>query len=375
MAVCGSEEDRHGIVLAKNMLAAAYGIKTADTVYKAKKLCPNLVIAKPHYAAYSEFSKRVNDIYRDYTDIIEPFGIDESWLDVTASINLFGSKEFIAEEIRRRVKEEVGITVSIGVSFNKIFAKLGSDYKKPDAITYIGEDNFKDIVFSLPAGDLLFVGEHTETELKAFGIRTIGDLASMDRELLVRKFGKLGEMLYIYSNGLDSSPVVTPSDNECKSLGNGFTFKRDILKREEYLTAIEYLCEELGFKLRNSNRLCTGVSVTVKDEFLKSIQRQRKIDTATDVARDISRCAFALLCDNWPDGKPIRTLTVTVYGLVNKAQYREQIDIFAEEKSLIHAKDKKREETIDKIRQKYGGNSIVRGSVLGSDIGIYKENE
>ena len=233
MAVCGSEEDRHGIVLAKNELAKKCGIVTAETVYSARKKCPNLFIVKPHYDAYSDFSRRVNAIYADYTDKIEPFGIDESWLDITASIRYFGSPEKIAEGIRRRVKEEIGITVSIGVSFNKVFAKLGSDYKKPDAITYITPENYKDILFSLPASDLLFVGKRTAEELRSMGVRTIGELAATHRSLLVSRFGKMGEMLYEYSNGLDESPVVAGVVSDAKSISNGFTFRHDLVTHSE----------------------------------------------------------------------------------------------------------------------------------------------
>ena len=184
MAVCGSREDRHGIVLAKNEEAKKYGIVTAETIYSAQKKCPNLVIAEPHHDKYVEFSRRVGEIYAEYTDLIEPFGIDESWLDVTASYKLFGSGEEIAEKIRRRIKEEIGITVSIGVSFNKTFAKLGSDYKKPDAVTVINEENFRSIVYPLPVSDLLYVGKKTADQLFRLGIRTIGDLAATSEQLL-----------------------------------------------------------------------------------------------------------------------------------------------------------------------------------------------
>ena len=223
MAVCGSTEDRHGIVLAKNELAKKYGIKTAETVYSAKKKCPELVIASPHYDKYSEYSAMVNAIYAKYTDMIEPFGIDESWLDVTASQKLFGTGEEIAELIRREVKETIGITVSIGVSFNKVFAKLGSDYKKPDAITVINHKNFRDIVFPLPVGDLLFIGKKTEIALASMGIKTIGDLAAASPELLRMRLGKAGEMIYHYARGEDESPVSVVRE-AAKSVGNGFTF-------------------------------------------------------------------------------------------------------------------------------------------------------
>ena len=191
MAVCGSEENRHGIVLAKNELAKSYGIITTDTVYTARRKCPGLVIVKPHYEEYADYSRRINAIYREYTDIVEPFGIDESWLDVTSSTRLFGNGEQIAECIRQRIKKEIGVTVSIGVSFNKPFAKLGSDYKKPDAITVISRENFKTIVYPLPVGDLLFVGSKTASELNKIGVRTIGELAELEFEFLLSRFGNV----------------------------------------------------------------------------------------------------------------------------------------------------------------------------------------
>ena len=375
MAVCGSEEDRHGIVLAKNELAKKCGIVTAETVYSARKKCPNLFIVKPHYDAYSDFSRRVNAIYADYTDKIEPFGIDESWLDITASIRYFGSPEKIAEGIRRRVKEEIGITVSIGVSFNKVFAKLGSDYKKPDAITYITPENYKDILFSLPASDLLFVGKRTAEELRSMGVRTIGELAATHRSLLVSRFGKMGEMLYEYSNGLDESPVVAGVVSDAKSISNGFTFRHDLVTHSECRVAIEYLSEELGYKLRANKQICTQVSLTVKDEYLKSIVRQRKLKSPTDIGSDIASCAYAILDDEWREGKPIRMLTVAVMGLLRSASVAEQIDFFGNQDVEEHLKNKKKEETVDKIRQKYGNGSITRGASISSDIGIYRRGE
>ena len=218
LAVCGDTESRHGIVLAKNELARAYGIKTTETVYSAKKKCQNLVVIPPHHDLYAEYSRRANEIYARYTDMIEPFGIDESWLDVTASQRLFGTGFEIAQKISSDIKKELGITVSIGVSFNKVFAKLGSDYKKPDAITVIDKSNYRDIVYSLPASDMLFVGKRTAEALNKIGIRTIGDLAITDLEILTAHFGKAGKMLYEYSRGLDDSPVCAHSDADAKSI-------------------------------------------------------------------------------------------------------------------------------------------------------------
>jgi DNA polymerase-4 len=371
MAVCGSEEDRHGIVLAKNELAKKYGIQTAETVYSARRKCPGLVIAKPHHEEYVKFSRRVNEIYARYTDMIEPFGIDESWLDVTASKKLFGGGVEIAERIRQEVKREIGITVSIGVSFNKVFAKLGSDYKKPDAITVISEDNFREIVFPLPASDLLFVGKKTAEQLKLIGVRTIGELAGLSESFLTKKFGKMGEQLYKYSNGLDDSPVSSGRD-EAKSVGSGFTFRHDLISREECRVGIEYLADDIGRRLRKMGMKCETVQLSIKDEYLRVVQRQRPQLPPTDISRLIANTAYEILLDEWSESKPIRMLTVTATNLVHSNSFAEQIDLFGEEDYKEREKSKKKEETVDKIRQKHGSASILQGSVMSSDIGIFK---
>ena len=370
MAVCGSQENRHGIVLAKNEEAKRYGIKTAETVYSAKKKCPGLVIAKPHYEEYVKYSKMVNSIYMDYTDSIEPFGIDESWLDVTASRRVFGTGEQIAELIRERVKREVGITVSIGVSFNKVFAKLGSDYKKPDAITVISRENFRQIIFPLPASDLLFVGKRTADELLRIGIKTIGDLALASRSMLRHKLGKMGDMLSDYANGLDDSPVSKDDKHEAKSISNGFTFKHDLVTREDCRVGIDYLSEEIGAKLRSRSLKCTTVALTIKDTRLKSIQRQRPLLNASDISREIADLAYEILCDEWIEGMPIRMITVTATGLVDSSSSFTQLDLFSCETSISRDKEKKREQTIDEIRKRFGSSAISSAALYDTDIGI-----
>jgi len=374
MAVCGSQEDRHGIVLAKNELAKRYNIQTAETVYSAKKKCPNLVIAAPHHEEYIKFSRRVNEIYARYTDLIEPFGIDESWLDVTASGKLFGSGREIAERIREEVKSEIGITVSVGVSFNKVFAKLGSDYKKPDAVTVINEENFKEIVFPLPVSDLLFVGRKTATQLQTMGIRTIGELAQTSREMLTLRFGKMGEALYKYSNGLDDSPVTAIRD-DAKSISNGFTFRHDLVGYEQSRVGIEFLSEEIGRKLRQNGQLCTTVAITVKDEYLRTIQRQCPQNPPTDISKEIAKTAFELLKGTWSEDKPIRMLTVCATGLLKSETSKMQLSFFDDNNEEQRKKYKNRENALDKIRQKYGAESILNGAILESDIGVYENKQ
>ena len=373
MAVCGSIDDRHGIVLAKNELAKKYGIETAETVYSAKRKCPNLVIAKPHHREYIAYSQRVNEIYARYTDTIEPFGIDESWLDVTASQRHFGDGITIANKIREDVKREIGITVSVGVSFNKVFAKLGSDYKKPDAVTVISRENYKEIAYPLPARTLLFVGAKTDAALSSLGIKTIGDIAASDEELLKMRLGKAGEMLYKYASGNDDSPVAASDDTrDVKSVGNGFTFRHDLVTLDECRIGIGYLSEEIAQRLRKRGLLASTVQLTIKDEYLRTLQRQRAISPPTDISREISELALNILKENWNIGKPIRMLTVTALGLTSAESSVSQISFFDDstddEKRM---KDKKREETVDKIRQKFGGKSIVNAAIMDSDIGVY----
>lgn len=373
MAVCGDVERRHGIILAKNELAKKYGIQTAETVYSAKKKCPQLVLASPHYDEYVKYSRMANEIYARYTDMIESFGIDESWLDVTAS-GIFGTGYEIAEKIRRQIKEELGITVSIGVSFNKVFAKLGSDYKKPDAITVISRENYKDIVLPLPVSTLLFVGKKTTEALKTLGIRTIGDLAAASRELLSLKLGKAGEQLSKYARAEDDSPVASVDAHESKSLGNGFTFKHDLVGREECRVGINYLAEEIGTKLRIRGQKCAGVQLSIKDEFLRTIQRNAIIDPPTDISAEIAARAFEILCKEWSSERPVRMITVTATNLIRKENVYEQIDLFGEGNSSKREKDGKREIAVDEIRKKFGIESITRASIIDNDLGIGQKN-
>ena len=373
MAVCGSQEDRHGIVLAKNEEAKKYGILTAETIHSALKKCPHLVIAEPHHDKYVEFSRRVGEIYAQYTDLVEPFGIDESWLDVTASYKIFGSGEQIAQKIRKQVKEEIGITVSIGVSFNKTFAKLGSDYKKPDAVTVIDEENFRSIVYPLPVSDLLYVGKKTADQLLRLGIRTIGDLAAASAQLLEYNFGKNGILLYKCARGEEDSPVTVPTD-EVKSIGRGYTFRRNLLNFDECYVGILYLSEQIGTQLREKGLVCTTVSLKIKDENLITVQRQKPLDAPTDLAKEIATCAYEILRDHWLSKKPIRMLTVTALGLVKKENASEQISFFDGSKAE-NKKEEKLEKTIDDIRQRFGSDIIVAGSVMDRELGIYRKKE
>ena len=371
MAVCGSVEDRRGIVLAKNEQAKKYNIQTAETVFSAKKKCPDLVIAEPHHKLYAEFSKRVNDVYKRYTDMVEPFGIDESWLDVTASQKIFGSGIDIARKISESVKKEIGVTISVGVSFNKVFAKLGSDYKKPDAITVIDRSNFRSIVYPLPVGTLLFVGRKTEEHLMRMGIKTIGELAQSNRELLVARLGKHGEQLHRYALGEDDSPVCSESIEDSKSISNGLTFRRDLITADEYRIGIEFLSEEIGTKLREKGLKASTVQITIKDEYLRTIQRQHTQYPPSDIGHEIAKNAFDILISEWRVGKPIRMLTVSATNLVRAQDASLQLSFLENSDESKRDKSRKTEKTVDKIRQKHGDLAIIKGAALDTDIGIY----
>ena len=265
--------------------------------------------------------------------------------------------------------------MSIGVSFNKIFAKLGSDYKKPDAITVISPENFKEIVFPLKTSDMIYIGKKTADFLYSIGIKTIGELASTNPQVLASKLGKVGEQIYLAANGLDTAPVLPPVDDTTKSISNGFTFRHNLVGFEECRLGCDYLSEEVGARLRKHRQKCATVSVSIKDEFLRVVQKQRGINPPTNVAREISSVAMELIREVWNENKPIRMITVSASNLIDDGNFCEQIDFFDEDKYEKRQKEEKLEIAIDKIRRKFGGESIVNGAFMDSDIGIYKKKQ
>ncbi len=367
MAVGGDAASRHGIILAKNELAKAYGVKTAETIWQAKQKCPDLVIVPPHHSHYRYFSHLVNEIYHRFTDQVEPFGIDESWLDVTNSQSLFGDGETIAQTIRHTVKAELDLTISVGVSFNKIFAKLGSDHKKPDAVTIISRENYQDIVFPKPVTDLLFVGEATAKKLAAINVKTIGQLAALPPDLLSRLFGKHGEQLYRYANGLDEEPVRRPEEREgAKSIGNGITFRRNLQGWDDIKTGVLALSETVAARLRQEGLQANGLQVAVKDPAFRIMDRQKPFSRPTNLTQEIYDQALEILSSCWEPQKPIRLLTITAIRLQEEGS-GEQLDFFHPVK-----KDKwaALNQSLDSIRDKYGKRIVQRGRVVKNDLGI-----
>ena len=364
MAVCGDPASRHGIILAKNEPAKRFGIQTAETVWQARRKCPGLVLLPPHHKLYREYSVRVNELYGQYTDLVEPFGIDESWLDITGSMHLFGGDPVaIADELRRRVREELGLSISVGVSFNKIFAKLGSDYKKPDATTLISPENWQEIVWPLPVGAMLFVGRSAQRTLAQYGVETIGQLAACRPEMLEKLLGKLGRQLHEYANGLDRSPVRPQAEREpVKSVGNGTTFPHDLTRWEEVRAGLAALSDSVAMRLRRQGLYCSGVQVTIKDSSFCSISRQKRLESPTRLMKDIQRAAMELTRSAWRAPTPIRMLTVTALHITESTESFEQLDLLGAGRAVSDARQEKLESAVRAIRDKFGDGSITFGS-------------
>lgn len=362
LAVCGSQEDHHGIVLTANYIAKPRGVKTGMAIWQARQCCPNLVVLPPDMAEYIRISKMAREIYEDYTDQVEPFGLDESWLDVTGSVGLFGSPMTIAKEISDRIKFELGITASIGVSDNKITAKLGSDYKKPDAITRIEADNYKEIVYPLPVSDLLYVGPATTRKLYSIGVSTIGQLAECPVDILTHKLGKMGAVLHMFANGRDVSPVQK-SDHipNVRSVGNSATTPRDLVNDEDVHLMLYLLAESVASRMRELVSRCTVVEVYVRDVDLNSFCRQRKLQNPTCSSSEIAQVAFELFRASYRWEKPVRSIGVRGAGLVEMDSCL-QLSMFQDDKK--RDKWERIDATVDKLRERYGYMSVQRALMM-----------
>ena len=366
LAVGGDPESRHGIVLTADYIAKKYGVKTGMALWQAKQLCPEITFVSPRMDLYLRFSRMAHEIYAEYTDLQEAYGIDESWLDVTASATIKGDGYSIAKEISNRMKSELGITVSIGVSFNKIFAKLVSDYKKPDAITTMYSDEFQTKAWNLPVGDLLYVGRSTNQKLTKIGIRTIGDLARTDEVILVRLLGKMGSVLWAFANGYDDSPVRKENAHApIKSVGNSTTTHRDLVNDEDVKIVIYVLAESVAARLRENGFRCRVVEISIRDNDLFSFTRQRKISNATNITEEIAVEAYRLFKESYDWRKPIRSVGVRGADLVND-NYWEQIDLFCD--FQMREKHMKMDAAVDDIRRRFGFYSIQRGLMFQDKV-------
>ena len=374
VAVCGSTENRHGIVLAKSELAKKAGVKTAMANWEAQRLCPDLILVPPHFEQYVKYSRLAQEIYQRYTSFVEPYGMDECFLDITGSLSAQKSAMDIAEDIRRATKEELGLTVSIGVSFNKVFAKLGSDMKKPDAITEITRENFRSKIWGLPVSDLLYCGRATTAKLARFGIRTIGELAAASPDFLQRQLGVNGLTLHSYANGLDTARVMDKDFSApVKSVGHGITCVADLVNEDEVWKVMLELSQDIGHKLREYGLLATVVHLFVKDSSLAVAQYQGALPYAALSPLDIARRARRLFDDNYDWHAPVRAVTVRAINLV-PAETPEQLNIFEDPSRL--ERSERLFECVEELRRRFGKHSVEPAALLGNlKMPEYRDHE
>ena len=374
VAVGGDPEARHGIVLTADYAAKRRGVKTGMALWQARQVCPDIIFLPPRMDLYLRFSRMAQEIYAEYTDKREPYGIDESWLDVTDSVSLKGDGYHIAQEISCQMKKELGITVSVGVSFNKIFAKLGSDYKKPDAITTMNKDEYRDKAWPLPVSDLLYVGSATNNKLRGIGIRTIGDLARTEESLLVRKLGKMGSILWAFANGYDESPVKLENTSApIKSVGNSTTTPKDMETDEDVKIVLYILAESVAARLRENGFRCRTVEISIRDKDLLHFSKQVKLQNASNITREIAEAGYKLYKESYrmpadehelknsrPEfyQKPLRSIGIRGTDLVTD-YFWEQLDMFMDPKE--REKQMKVDAAVDNIRKRFGFYSIQRG--------------
>lgn len=359
VAVGGNEKSRHGIILTKNEIASRYGLVVGEPLWKARQKCPDLIIVPPNFPLYMEFSKRVRNILEDYTDLIEPFGLDESWLDVTGDWHKTGFE--IAQEIRNRVKNEIGITVSVGLSFNKIFAKLGSDYKKPDAVTVITRENYRDIVWPLPCSDLLMIGRATTKKLNAYGIYTIGDVANADDRFMKNLLGKNGQMLQRFARGQDTSPVRHMDlSRDIKSIGNSTTTPRDLINDEDVKIVFTVLADSVARRMREHGLKGVTLTISVRSSELVTLTRQCKLTSPTNVSHEFVKNAMELFRANYSWEKPIRSLGLSVTDFDYDSAVQYDLSGSAEKREKLE----RLETAVDKLKNRYGNYCVQKATAL-----------
>ena len=370
MAVAGDAKVRHGIILAKNEPAKKYGIKTAEAIWQAQAKCPDLVLVDAHHEKYEFYSKKLREMYSEYTDKVEPFGLDECWLDMTGIVSDYDEAEEVALEIRNRVKEEFKLTCSVGISFNKVFAKLGSDYKKPDATTVFTDRNWQEKIWPLPVSDLLFVGKHTADKLAKINVKTIGDLAKTDVEFINRYLGKNGVGLWEYANGLDDSPVAESGYKRIpKSVGNSTTTAEDMTSDRQIERTLHMLSESVASRLRRHGLKGTVVQITVRDRDLGIYEKQGILYRATDDANDIYQAARDLFKNSYDWNKGVRSIGVRCTKLV-RSDSGEQLSLFAEAQKS--ERDERLNKAIDEINRRYG-TGVIRSAAEAESAS--KENK
>lgn len=376
MAVSGNPNNRHGIILAKNQPAKELGIKTAETIWQAKKKCPELILLRPHYDDYVDCCKKINAIYGEYTDLAEKFGIDESFLDMTGSLHLFGmDKKTFADMLRERVKEEVGITISVGVSFTRVFAKLGSDFNKPNGTTVITKENYKQLLYPLPLREIMGAGPKITEKLAKCGIKTIGQLAMCERTGIVDILGKHGAYLWDAVQGKTDTEVKRVDYKEmAKSVGNGRTFSRNLEGEDDIYAGVAMMVDRVVERLCDKHLLCGGVQLSIRTPEFKNINRQMQLSRPTRSFRELFEGACTLLHNHWDFSQPIRNLTVTGISIQNETEVTHQPSLFVQD-DTEHNKQSKLQEAVHSLRVKYGSGTIFPAVIKSTSLFAEEESK
>lgn len=367
VAVCGSVEDRHGIVLAKNMAAKKAGVKTGEAIWQAKNKCPYLVTVPPDFHRYHEFSERALNIYREFSDLVEPFGPDEAWLDVSGSTILFGTGAQMADSIRKKIREQLGLTVSVGVSFNKTFAKLGSDLKKPDATNLVTKEIFREVVWPLPVEAMIGIGPAVKQRLNSCGIYTLGELANAPEPLLLRNFGKNGKMLRALARGEDTARVAPQSYVHMpKSIGRSTTFKRNLETEDDVWQLLLKLSEEVASELRRHRLTATGVQLHLRTDQLVITEPQTRLEAPCQLGIELAKAGFRLFKEEYDFSRPLRSIGIRAIGTQPEADGGGQLLLFGDNEEEQHLQVIERQ--MDSLRTRFGKSCIQRGRLVYTDI-------
>ncbi|MDT8717316.1 DNA polymerase IV [Clostridium sp. 19966] len=361
-AVGGDESTRHGIILAKSTSAKKYNVTTGESIYTARQKCPQLYLVPPDHKLYRKFSNEMMEILKEYTPVIEQYSIDECFLDITGMRKTYREPLKVAYALKERIKKELGFTVNVGVSTNKLLAKMASELKKPDKLNTLFPDEIEEKMWKLPIEELFMVGRATVPKLKAIGIYKIGDLASYDIDILRRKFKSYGNLLWNYANGIDNSKVTPQEPSDIKSIGNSTTLAVDIKDTENARKVIISLCESVGKRLREAEKFADVVQISLKNDMFIVASKQKKLKYKTDCTQDIIKEIFNLFQGLWK-GEPLRYIGISVSGL--STSKISQLSFFDDDKM---ERKQKLDKTIDEIRSKYGSDSLVRSSLLNKKL-------
>lgn len=360
-AIGGDEQTRHGIIVAKSTIAKSYGVKTAETLNEARRKCPNLLIVPPRHHVYKEYSRRLLSLLQEYSPRIEKFSIDEAFIDMTESPDIISADPIqVAEQLRQTIHDRLGFTVNIGVSSCKVLAKMASDFEKPDRVHSLFPHEIQEKMWPLPVGDLLFVGNSTRQSLYNLGIRTIGELAVFDRDILLSHLGKHGKLIHEYANGIDPTPVAAEAA-DAKGYGNSTTIPHDVTSAAEAKKYLLSLCESVGARLRKDH-VCAGVvAVHIKNTDFKKNSHQCTLVSPTNATSQIYDYACRLFDECW-DASPIRLLGVSTSKITSESM--RQLSLLDQLSADKTKKQEKLDEAIDSIRQKYGEDAIQRARFL-----------